>query len=309
MSSYKLVEKGSKYTLDYAAYFYDIVSKRYVSPFHDIPLFSDVHAQILNMVVEIPRWSNAKFEINTKAKLNPIKQDVKKEKPRYVDNFFPYHGYPWNYGALPQTWEDPELVDPYTNCKGDNDPIDIIEIGSKLASTGDVLKVKVIGCIALIDEGETDWKIISINAQDPNAIRINCLNSMNEVFPGLLENTIRWFRNYKISSGSGPNAFAFEPDFVRDSMFALNVIKSGHEAWKKLVSTNDTPLSIASGMDTGSKNFVSVEESEKIVGRTQTGFPSDIPAHGTTLFVDSSRSSLYSHVLNTSILQLFFDFR
>ena len=34
--------------------------------------------------------------------LNPIKQDVKKGKLRYVNNCFPYHGYLWNYGALPQ---------------------------------------------------------------------------------------------------------------------------------------------------------------------------------------------------------------
>ena len=55
-----------------------------------------------NMVVEIPRWSNAKMEIATKEILNPIKQDVKKGKLRYVKNFFPHHGYIWNYGALPQ---------------------------------------------------------------------------------------------------------------------------------------------------------------------------------------------------------------
>jgi len=34
--------------------------------------------------------------------LNPIKQDVKKGKLRYVDNCFPHHGYIWNYGAFPQ---------------------------------------------------------------------------------------------------------------------------------------------------------------------------------------------------------------
>jgi len=30
------------------------------------------------MVVEVPRWTNAKMEIATKEKLNPIKQDIKK---------------------------------------------------------------------------------------------------------------------------------------------------------------------------------------------------------------------------------------
>ena len=45
------------------------------------------------------------MEINKKEKFNPITQDVKKDKLRFVNNVFPHHGYIWNYGALPQTWE------------------------------------------------------------------------------------------------------------------------------------------------------------------------------------------------------------
>ena len=35
-----------------------------VSPFHDIPLIVDREKGIFNMVVEIPRWSNAKMEVS-----------------------------------------------------------------------------------------------------------------------------------------------------------------------------------------------------------------------------------------------------
>lgn len=34
-----------------------------VSPFHDIPLYANAEKTILNMVVEIPRWTNAKLEV------------------------------------------------------------------------------------------------------------------------------------------------------------------------------------------------------------------------------------------------------
>lgn len=44
-------------------------------------------------------WS---AEIATEEPLNPIKQDIKKGKLRYVANIFPHKGYIWNYGALPQ---------------------------------------------------------------------------------------------------------------------------------------------------------------------------------------------------------------
>jgi hypothetical protein len=42
------------------------------------------------------------IQINLKEVLNPIKQDVKKGKLRFVANCFPHHGYIWNYGAIPQ---------------------------------------------------------------------------------------------------------------------------------------------------------------------------------------------------------------
>lgn len=89
-----------------------------------------------------------------KETLNPIKQDVKKGKVRFVSNCFPHHGYIWNYGALPQTWENPEHLDDSTGCKGDNDPIDVLEIGYRVAKRGEILQVKVLGAIALIDDGK-----------------------------------------------------------------------------------------------------------------------------------------------------------
>ena len=36
----------------------------YVSPFHDIPLYANNDNTLLNMIVEIPRWTNAKMEVN-----------------------------------------------------------------------------------------------------------------------------------------------------------------------------------------------------------------------------------------------------
>lgn len=78
----------------------------------------------------------------TSAPLTPIKQDKKNEKPRFVHNIFPHHGYIWNYGAFPQTWEDPEHLDENTKAKGDNDPIDVIEIGCQIYPRGSVIQVK-----------------------------------------------------------------------------------------------------------------------------------------------------------------------
>lgn len=126
--------------------------------------------------------------------LNPIKQDVKKGKLRFVANCFPHKGYIWNYGALPQTWENPEHLDPSTGCQGDNDPIDVLEIGYRVAKRGDVVQVKILGTIALIDEGETDWKVITIDVTDPLAGELNDIGDVEKVFPGLLKATVEWFK-------------------------------------------------------------------------------------------------------------------
>ncbi|XP_065763454.1 inorganic pyrophosphatase 2, mitochondrial isoform X3 [Muntiacus reevesi] len=186
------------------------------------------------MVVEVPRWTNAKMEIATKEPLNPIKQDVKDGKLRYVANIFPHKGYIWNYGALPQTWEDPHRKDKSTDCCGDNDPIDVCEIGSKVLSRGEVVHVKILGVLALIDQGETDWKLIAINVNDPEASKFHDIEDVKKYKPGYLEATLNWFRFYKIPEGKPENQFAFNGEF-KNKAFALEIIKSTHECWKALL--------------------------------------------------------------------------
>lgn len=39
----------------------------------------------------------------------------------------------------------------------------------QVCSRGELIKVKVLGILAMIDEGETDWKVIVINSDDPEA--------------------------------------------------------------------------------------------------------------------------------------------
>lgn len=39
--------------------------------------------------------------------------------------------------------------------------------------SGQVIQVKVLGILAMIDEGEMDWKVIAINVKDPDANKLN----------------------------------------------------------------------------------------------------------------------------------------
>lgn len=156
------------------------------------------------------------MEISKEEPFNPIKQDIKKGRLRYVRNCFPHHGYIWNYGAFPQvskilsirapdsidanrlltsqTWEDPSQSHAETKAKGDNDPLDVCEIGEQVGYVGQVKQVKVLGIMALLDEGETDWKVIVVDVQDPLASKLNDIEDVERHQPGLIRATNEWFR-------------------------------------------------------------------------------------------------------------------
>ena len=63
--------------------------------------------------------------------------------------------------------------------------------------------------MALLDEEETDWKIIVIDINDPLAPRLNDIEDVERHLPGLLRATNEWFRIYKIPDGKPENQFAF----------------------------------------------------------------------------------------------------
>merc|ERR1712045_2922 len=254
MAEYRVEPRGSLYNDNFRLFFKN-GNGELISPMHDIPMAENVDANEFNMVVEVPRWSNAKMEINLKEKFNPIKQDVKKGKLRFVANCFPHKGYIWNYGAIPQTWEDPNHVDPNTNCKGDGDPIDVCEIGSKIHKRGAVIKVKVLGTFAMIDEGETDWKIMAIDVEDELASKLNDIEDVETHLPGLLAATVEWFKIYKMPDGKPPNEFAFDAK-PKNKDFALDIIKSLNDQWKALMS--------GEGSDGVSRSCTQYECSEKV---------------------------------------------
>ena len=81
-----------------------MVLQTLVSAWHDVPLYAGNGT--LNFLCEIPKETSAKMELATDEIRNPIKQDTKKGKLRH----YPYN-INWNYGMLPQTWEDPGHVD------------------------------------------------------------------------------------------------------------------------------------------------------------------------------------------------------
>ena len=118
-----------------------------------------------------------------------------------IEIILPHHIY--------QTWEDPSNLLSETQTNGDNDPLDACEIGEQLAYSGQIKQVKVLGVMCLLDEGETDWKIIVIDISDPLAPKLNDIDDVETHLPGLLSATVGWFRFYKVPDGKPENEVAF----------------------------------------------------------------------------------------------------
>lgn len=222
-------EKNNKYRMTFHE------NGEQISPWHDIPLKTGTD-DIYNFICEIPKNTKPKMEINTKEKYNPIEQDMKNGKPRE------YHGpIYWNYGCLPQTWENPDNLDDEEN-KGDNDPLDVVEIGDGAMKIGEIAPVKVLGILAMIDEGEVDWKVIAIRTNATLTREINGemietpseeIDDIGKVPTEVLSGIREWFRWYKTPDGKSLNKFGLKEEF-KNNEYAIRIIKETNEEYKNI---------------------------------------------------------------------------
>jgi len=229
LSSYGTVVEGDSNTEGFRMFVTSEGKK--ISPWHDIPLFTS--DKTCNFFCEIPKETSAKMECDTEGALNPIKQDMKKGNLR----FYPYN-INWNYGMLPQTWEDPEVTNKECNAAGDNDPVDVVEIGGRQMGMGEVAEVKPLGCLAMIDEGELDWKVLAIATSDPHASEIHDVDDIEKFYPGTVDAVRTWFRDYKIPDGKPANSYGYD-DKALGRDFAIEVIKETQGLYNGLKSRAD----------------------------------------------------------------------
>ena len=121
------------------------------------------------------------------------------------------------------------------SLQGDNDPVDVVEIGTATCEMGGIYTVKPGGVYAMLDDGEVDWKVIAIRSDDPKADSINDVEDVEREFPGELQKIMEWFRDYKIPDGKPANAFGYDNKCLNKD-FAMNVIKETHGFYCKLKS-------------------------------------------------------------------------
>ena len=145
------------------------------------------------------------MELATDEKLNPIKQDTRKnwlsgEKELWYYAKFPY----FNYGFIPQTWEDSNQKSS-EGFFGDNDPLDIVELSESPLMIGDLKSIKIFGALKLIDQNELDWKILCMNFEESERLKIRDLKDWEQAYPCKLESIKKWFETIKVYDGKARN--------------------------------------------------------------------------------------------------------
>lgn len=136
----------------------------------------------INAVIEIPTGTNDKWEVSDSGEF--IEHEIKNSKPRKIK----YLSYPANYGFIPKTKLGLEI-------NGDGDALDILVLGPSIPR-GQIIKVKILGMIEIIDDNFIDHKVIAI-PKNSNFLNVNSLDDIKKNYPGILEIIEIWFRNYK----------------------------------------------------------------------------------------------------------------
>jgi 3'-phosphoadenosine 5'-phosphosulfate synthase len=231
------VDSRSKVVGRFGSKTFRLFSTEYDSMWHDVRLRpSGESGDIINMVTEIPMYYTSKMEVQKKLENNPIAQDTNDDgSSRYYTYGTPF----FNYGFIPQTWEDPDLKSSQ-GYGGDNDPLDVMEIGSTPLRMGSIQPCRVLGSLELIDEGETDHKIICIALNDKDASSIQSLEDLERVKPGHIDTLKDWLKRYKTSDGKPENSLASE--IPKTTNEAMAVIEETHVRWKTLCGKDGTSV-------------------------------------------------------------------
>jgi inorganic pyrophosphatase len=158
---------------------------------------------------------------------------------RFVENVWPHKTYPFLYGSIPQTWESPNFEHEFTGFEGDNDPMDLFDIGQNPGFVGQIKQVKLLGGLALNDGNETDWKMLGIDVTDPIADLVDSYQDVEKYRPGLTQALRDWFTYYKVARGDGVLEIIGES--YQDAEFCVATVAESHGFWMELVAgTVDT---------------------------------------------------------------------
>src|SRR5579864_1266820 len=130
---------------------------------------------LVRMIVEIPKHSTNKYEYDKKLGLFRLDRAL----------YSPVH-YPGDYGFVPGT------------LAPDGDAVDCLALVEEPSFPGCLVEVRPIGVLNMIDQEQTDQKILAVPNRNP---RYDEVHSMDEIFAHVRREIEHFFNIYKELEG------------------------------------------------------------------------------------------------------------
>lgn len=134
---------------------------------------------IVEATIEIPMGTQNKYEVD------PVTRKIKLD--RVLSSSV---SYPSEYGFIENT------------LSGDGDPLDILVLTTFPTFPGCIIKGRVLGYLELIDNGDTDEKVITVNSTDP---RYDHIKSIEDLPEHTIDEIKEFFKTYKHLQGINVN--------------------------------------------------------------------------------------------------------
>ncbi len=139
----------------------------------------------INVVIEIPRGSKNKYEIDKETGLIALDRVLHSAQE-----------FPFDYSFIPQTlWDD-------------NDPVDVIILTTYPLLSGTLVRVRPIALMNMIDGGEPDDKIIAVPVDDP---RWEIVKDLVDINPHTIKEIKHFFLTYKQLQNKSVTVSGFAP--------------------------------------------------------------------------------------------------
>lgn len=141
---------------------------------HDVTLGDNVPDEI-NVIIEIPKGSPNKYEIDKETGL------IKLDRANYSSA-----PYPVDYGFAPQTlWDD-------------GDALDVIVLSTFPLAPGILVNARPVAIMEMIDGGDSDYKVIAVPVNDKRWDDVTDLKDINK---HNLKEYQHFFETYKVLKG------------------------------------------------------------------------------------------------------------
>ena len=143
----------------------------YSKTYESITRYSSCLAEEMNVIIEIPKFSKNKYEIDKETGL------IKLDRAMHTAQ-----DYPFDYGFVPQTLFD------------DGDALDVMLLTTYPLAPGILVKARPVAVMEMIDGGERDDKVLAVPIDDPRFDEIKDLADVNK---HTIKEFTHFFETYK----------------------------------------------------------------------------------------------------------------